>query len=160
LPVHGPHRHAHTLIAPSPEPAPDPEAVGSTPPICRAGALGRDPQRAIYDPGDLWRAGCWPGSFEQLADALAEALESGKPSILMDRLFAAMRETGIELTVTITPRGEHGRPDRRLVRDAGRNAQGPGPWRTFDFLPDPAAVAEFGIDSPILSWRSRLRVVP
>ncbi|HEY0936340.1 MAG TPA: HipA N-terminal domain-containing protein, partial [Trebonia sp.] len=26
-----------------------------------------------------------------------------------------------------------------------------GTWRTFDFLPDPAAVARFGIDSPILS---------
>jgi HTH-type transcriptional regulator / antitoxin HipB len=35
-------------------------------------------------------------------------LESGKPSILMDRLFAAMRETGMELTATITPPGEHG----------------------------------------------------
>jgi HTH-type transcriptional regulator/antitoxin HipB len=31
-------------------------------------------------------------------------LEAGKPSILMDRLFAAMRETGMELTATITPR--------------------------------------------------------
>lgn len=29
-------------------------------------------------------------------------LESGKPSILMDRLFAAMRETGMQLTATIT----------------------------------------------------------
>lgn len=28
-------------------------------------------------------------------------LESGKPSIVMDRLFAAMRETGMELTATI-----------------------------------------------------------
>jgi HTH-type transcriptional regulator/antitoxin HipB len=36
-------------------------------------------------------------------------LEAGKPSILMDRLFAAMRETGMELTATITPQGdEHG----------------------------------------------------
>jgi len=35
-------------------------------------------------------------------------LESGKPSILMDRLFAAMRETGMELTATITPRSGHG----------------------------------------------------
>jgi DNA-binding transcriptional regulator YiaG len=35
-------------------------------------------------------------------------LEAGKPSIVMDRLFAAMRETGMELTATITPRGEHG----------------------------------------------------
>jgi transcriptional regulator with XRE-family HTH domain len=35
-------------------------------------------------------------------------LESGKPSILMDRLFAAMRETGMELTATITPQSEDG----------------------------------------------------
>jgi len=35
-------------------------------------------------------------------------LESGKPSIVMDRLFAAMRETGMELTATITPRIERG----------------------------------------------------
>ncbi|HTU72899.1 MAG TPA: helix-turn-helix transcriptional regulator [Trebonia sp.] len=36
-------------------------------------------------------------------------LEAGKPSIAMDRLFAAMRETGMELTATITPQqGEHG----------------------------------------------------
>lgn len=35
-------------------------------------------------------------------------LEAGKPSILMDRLFAVMRETGMELTATITPPGEHG----------------------------------------------------
>jgi hypothetical protein len=35
-------------------------------------------------------------------------LEAGKPSILMDRLFAAMRETGMELTATITPRSERG----------------------------------------------------
>jgi DNA-binding XRE family transcriptional regulator len=35
-------------------------------------------------------------------------LEAGKPSILMDRLFAAMRETGMELTATITPQDEHG----------------------------------------------------
>jgi HTH-type transcriptional regulator/antitoxin HipB len=35
-------------------------------------------------------------------------LESGKPSIVMDRLFAAMRETGMELTATITPTTEHG----------------------------------------------------
>jgi serine/threonine-protein kinase HipA len=26
-----------------------------------------------------------------------------------------------------------------------------GPWRTFDFTPDPATVARFGIDSPVLS---------
>jgi serine/threonine-protein kinase HipA len=35
-----------------------------------------------------------------------------------------------------------------------------GPWRTFDFLTDPAAVAEFGIDSPILSVAIPLTVVP
>ena len=35
-------------------------------------------------------------------------LESGKPSIVMDRLFAAMRETGMELTATITPQSEDG----------------------------------------------------
>ena len=35
-------------------------------------------------------------------------LEAGKASIVMDSLFAAMRETGMELTATITPRDEHG----------------------------------------------------
>jgi serine/threonine-protein kinase HipA len=35
-----------------------------------------------------------------------------------------------------------------------------GPWRTCDFLPDPAAVAEFGIDSPVLSVAIPLAVVP
>jgi HTH-type transcriptional regulator / antitoxin HipB len=35
-------------------------------------------------------------------------LEAGKPSIVIDRLFAAMRETSMELTATITPRDEHG----------------------------------------------------
>jgi HTH-type transcriptional regulator / antitoxin HipB len=36
-------------------------------------------------------------------------LEAGKPSILMDRLFTAMRETGMELTATITPQADrHG----------------------------------------------------
>jgi HTH-type transcriptional regulator / antitoxin HipB len=35
-------------------------------------------------------------------------LGAGKPSIGMDRLFAAMRETGMELTATVTPLGEHG----------------------------------------------------
>ena len=34
-------------------------------------------------------------------------LESGKPSIVMDRLFAAMRETGMELSATITPEDDH-----------------------------------------------------
>lgn len=33
-------------------------------------------------------------------------LEAGKPSILMDRLFAAMRATGMELSATITPKDE------------------------------------------------------
>ena len=35
-------------------------------------------------------------------------LEAGKPSIVMDRLFAAMRETSMELMATITPRDDHG----------------------------------------------------
>ncbi len=35
-------------------------------------------------------------------------LEAGKPSILMDRLFAAMREVNMELTATITPGDGHG----------------------------------------------------
>jgi serine/threonine-protein kinase HipA len=35
-----------------------------------------------------------------------------------------------------------------------------GQWRTFDFVTDPAAVAEFGIDSPILSVAIRLTAVP
>jgi serine/threonine-protein kinase HipA len=35
-----------------------------------------------------------------------------------------------------------------------------GPWRTCDFLPDPAAVAKFGIDSPVLSVAIPLAVVP
>lgn len=35
-------------------------------------------------------------------------LESGKPSIVMDRLFAAMRETGMELSATITPKDDRG----------------------------------------------------
>ncbi|HEX3961408.1 MAG TPA: HipA domain-containing protein [Trebonia sp.] len=35
-----------------------------------------------------------------------------------------------------------------------------GPWRTFDFLPALAAVAEFGIDSQILSVAIPLTVVP
>jgi serine/threonine-protein kinase HipA len=34
-----------------------------------------------------------------------------------------------------------------------------GTWRTFDFLPDPAAVVKFGIDSPILSMTIPLTVV-
>lgn len=35
-----------------------------------------------------------------------------------------------------------------------------GTWRTFDFLPDPKAVAKFGIDSPILSVAIPLTVIP
>lgn len=35
-------------------------------------------------------------------------LEAGKPSILMDRLFAAMRETDMELSATITPKNDDG----------------------------------------------------
>jgi serine/threonine-protein kinase HipA len=35
-----------------------------------------------------------------------------------------------------------------------------GTWRTFDFLPDPAAVAELGIDNPILSVSIPLTAVP
>ncbi|KMY23499.1 Helix-turn-helix domain-containing protein [Actinobaculum suis] len=38
-------------------------------------------------------------------------LESGKPSIIMERLFAAMRATGMELTATINV------PDGDLARD-------------------------------------------
>jgi transcriptional regulator with XRE-family HTH domain len=35
-------------------------------------------------------------------------LEAGKPSIVTRRLFAAMRETGMELTAVITPTLDHG----------------------------------------------------
>lgn len=35
-----------------------------------------------------------------------------------------------------------------------------GPWRAFGFLPDPGAVAEFGIDSPVLSVAIPLTAVP
>lgn len=35
-----------------------------------------------------------------------------------------------------------------------------GTWRTFDFVPDPAAVATFGIDSPVLSVSIPLAAVP
>ena len=35
-------------------------------------------------------------------------LEAGKPSLVMDRLFAAMRETGMELSATITAPKENG----------------------------------------------------
>ncbi|WP_336084662.1 helix-turn-helix domain-containing protein [Nocardia sp. SSK8] len=35
-------------------------------------------------------------------------IEAGKPSIYVERLFAMMRETGMELTATIDPRENHG----------------------------------------------------
>ncbi|GAA4843042.1 hypothetical protein GCM10023221_21450 [Luteimicrobium xylanilyticum] len=35
-----------------------------------------------------------------------------------------------------------------------------GPWRTFDFLPEPAAVERFGLDSPILSVSIPLVAAP
>ncbi|MGY0503409.1 helix-turn-helix domain-containing protein [Nocardia sp. FBN12] len=35
-------------------------------------------------------------------------IESGKPSIYTDRLFAMMRETGMELTATIEPKSDRG----------------------------------------------------
>jgi serine/threonine-protein kinase HipA len=35
-----------------------------------------------------------------------------------------------------------------------------GPWRTFDFLTNPSAIAEFGIDSQVLSLAIPLTVVP
>ena len=35
-------------------------------------------------------------------------LEAGKPSIVMTRLFAAMSETGMELTATISPPADNG----------------------------------------------------
>lgn len=35
-----------------------------------------------------------------------------------------------------------------------------GPWRTFDFLPEPAAVERFGLDSPILSVAIPLAAAP
>jgi transcriptional regulator with XRE-family HTH domain len=35
-------------------------------------------------------------------------LEAGKPSIATNRLFAAMRETNMELTAEITPKVDHG----------------------------------------------------
>lgn len=35
-------------------------------------------------------------------------IEAGKPSLLMDRLFAAMRETGMHLTATIETKDDHG----------------------------------------------------
>ena len=35
-------------------------------------------------------------------------LEAGKPSIATSRLFAAMRETNMELTAVISPKVDHG----------------------------------------------------
>ncbi len=34
-------------------------------------------------------------------------IEAGKPSIFMERLFAAMRETGMTLTATIETKDDH-----------------------------------------------------
>lgn len=34
-------------------------------------------------------------------------IESGKPSIYTERLFAVLRETGTQLTATIEPRPDH-----------------------------------------------------
>jgi len=45
-------------------------------------------------------------------------LEAGKPSLVMDRLFAAMRETGMALTATITPPDKQGRPSRTGDHDS------------------------------------------
>lgn len=53
-------------------------------------------------------------SQRELADRLGTTqryiweLEAGKPSILMDRLFAAMRATGMRLTATIETKDDHG----------------------------------------------------
>ncbi|MCL1900125.1 MAG: helix-turn-helix domain-containing protein [Promicromonosporaceae bacterium] len=38
-------------------------------------------------------------------------IEAGKPSIFVDRLFAYLRETGTELTATISARVPEGRGD-------------------------------------------------
>lgn len=35
-------------------------------------------------------------------------IEAGKPSIYTERLFAMMRETGMQLTATIEPKDQHG----------------------------------------------------
>lgn len=35
-------------------------------------------------------------------------IEAGKPSIFMDRLFAYMRETGVELAARVSPRDPDG----------------------------------------------------
>jgi HTH-type transcriptional regulator/antitoxin HipB len=53
-------------------------------------------------------------SQRELADRLSTTqryiweIEAGKPSIFMDRLFALMRETGVELSATIRARDHHG----------------------------------------------------
>jgi len=53
-------------------------------------------------------------SQRQLADRLGTSqryiweIEAGKPSIFMDRLFALMRETGVELTATIKAKSDRG----------------------------------------------------
>ncbi|MCK9920504.1 helix-turn-helix domain-containing protein [Frankia sp. AgPm24] len=56
-------------------------------------------------------------------------LEAGKPSIVMDRLFAAMRATGMELAATITPpddaaTGNHA--DHRASDVPSSDQTGPG----------------------------------
>src|ERR1700722_17530095 len=45
-------------------------------------------------------------------------------SIEMDRLLAAMREAGVDLTAPVTPPVEHYRLGRRPVRGGGRGARG------------------------------------
>lgn len=53
-------------------------------------------------------------SQRELADRLNTTqryiweIEAGKPSIFMDRIFALMRETGVDLTATIKERDHHG----------------------------------------------------
>ena len=53
-------------------------------------------------------------SQRELADRIGASqryiweIESGKPSIFVDRLFSSMAETGVSLTATISPPG----PDR------------------------------------------------
>jgi HTH-type transcriptional regulator/antitoxin HipB len=80
-------------------------AVAYTGKVTSAESLGRILQQARLLSGLSQR---------QLAKRLGTTqkyvweLESGKPSIVMDRLFAAMRETGMELTATITPEDERG----------------------------------------------------
>lgn len=46
-------------------------------------------------------------------------IESGKPSIFVDRLFAMMRETGVELTATIEPKAGNDTAQVRNKRNRG-----------------------------------------